>query len=81
MPNFIAATFGIFIFLPFVEKVEVINYSFFYCIGLTIYEYLQLNMPIQTFDFNDLAATWLGFIAAIFLFKSATSNFLGLNGG
>ncbi len=74
MPNFIAATFGIFIFLPFVEKFEMINYSFFYCIGLTIYEVLQFNIPTQTFDFYDLVATWLGFIVSTSLCKYVTSN-------
>jgi hypothetical protein len=69
---------GIFIFLPFVEKSEVINYYFYYCIGLTIYEFLQLKMLTHTFDFFDLIATWIGFIVAAFLFKAATSNFLRL---
>ena len=78
MPNFLAAICGIFIFLPFVEKFEVINYYFYYCIGLTIYEFLQLKMLTQTFDFFDLIATWIGFIAAAFLFKAATSHSLRL---
>jgi len=79
MPNFIAATFGVFIFLPFVHKLEVIHYYFFYCVGLTIYEFHQLNMPTQTFDFHDVIATWFGFMTTTCFFKAVTSSYVRLN--
>lgn len=76
LPNFIAATFGIFIFVPFVRSRDVIKCSFYYCIGLTFYEFLQMKITSQTFDVSDVFATWIGFILSIFLFKASSLLFL-----
>jgi hypothetical protein len=66
LPNFLAA--ALFGFAIAVVRVPTTSRAALRCaapgvIGLTLYEVAQIWMPNRTFDWNDVAATFLGGLA------------------
>jgi glycopeptide antibiotics resistance protein len=74
LPNFLAVVvlgFGVAMLKPAATERETLRSVVTIVLGLTLYEFAQIWMPHQVFDWNDIAASVLGGIFVWLLIQIA----------
>jgi glycopeptide antibiotics resistance protein len=70
LPNLVCAAvvpLAPFLSRRFLRDRDFLGMTLFTAIGLCLYEFAQLRMPRRTFDWDDVAATAVGAMAAVVL--------------
>jgi VanZ family protein len=66
-PNFFSTLILSFVFLILLKK--PMSYSIGVCLGIAIYEILQIYMPERTFDIFDIIASLLGLAVTLCIYQ------------